>query len=311
MKIFRSIEALPTPAAPSAVAIGNFDGVHRGHAAILRTLDREGRARGLRTSVLTFSPHPERVFGAGRISMIQTLEQRLDAIAGFGPDILCVQAFRSGFAGLMANEFVHRVLVSSFGASLVVVGADFRFGRARAGSLPELSRLGRRHGFGVRIVPPVSFGGDCVSSSLVRELLAAGRIGRANGLLGRPYAIDGDVVSGAGRGRELGFPTANIATPNEIVPPGVFVTGIEIDGREHPSVTNVGIRPTFGACEAVTIETHVLGFGRDLYGASVRLRFLRRIRGERSFSGPAELRARIRADVAAARAFFTGGRDMV
>jgi riboflavin kinase/FMN adenylyltransferase len=310
MRIYRSIDALPRPAPPSAVAIGNFDGVHRGHVRILEVLDAEAEARELRTAVLTFTPHPERVFGAGRILMVQTLEQRLEALAGFHPEVVCVQSFRPAFASLSPPAFARDVLARAFGARLVVVGPDFRFGCGRRGGVDDLARLGRRRGFDVRAVPPVRYRGECVSSSRVRELLAAGRVERAGALLGRPYAVEGDVVAGEGRGRALGFPTANIATPNEIIPPGVYVTSIEVGARALPSVTNVGTRPTFGTGEVI-VETHVLGRRRDLYGESVRIRFLRRIRGERTFAGPAALRARIRADVEEARRFFASRPDMI
>jgi riboflavin kinase/FMN adenylyltransferase len=311
MKIYRSSDAMPSPAEPSAVAIGNFDGVHRGHARILKILCREGRARGLRTSLLTFSPHPERVFGKGRIAMIQTLDERLETLALFDLDAVCVQPFHPKFAALPAAEFVRRIIVRSLGARLVIIGPDFRFGRGRRGSRTDLARLGRRYGFAVRVVPPAAYRGVCISSSLIRELLAAGRVERANALLGRPYAIEGDVIAGAGRGCGLGFPTANIATPNEIEPPGVFVTTVEIRGRSRPSVTNVGTRPTFGPGDTTTIETHIIGCRGSLYGESVRLRFHKRIRGERTFAGRAELQNRIRADISAAREFFAARPDMV
>ena len=311
MRIFRSIEALPRPAPASAIAIGNFDGVHRGHVRILKLLVREGGARGLRTAALTFSPHPERVFGAGKILMLQTLEQRLETLSAFRLDAVCVQSFRTEFASLSPGAFVREVLVRSFGARLVVVGPDFRFGRGRRGSVSDLERLGRRHGFDVRIMPPVKDRGECISSSRIRELIAAGRIERARTLLGRPYEIEGDVIAGAGRGRGLGFPTANIATPNEITPGGVFVTTVQIAGRSYPAVTNIGTRPTFGAEDALTIETHILGLRRNLYGESVQLRFLKRIRGERAFAGTAELKARLREDTAAARRFFADRPDMI
>ena len=311
MRIYRSIDALPAPAAPTAVAIGNFDGVHRGHVRILDRLVREGRERGLRTAVLTFSPHPERVFGAGRILMLQTLEQRLETLARYRLDAVCVQSFRHDFASLAPGDFVREVLVRALGSRVVVVGPDFRFGRGRRGGVDELDRFGRRLGFDVRIGPPVKRRGECVSSSAIRGFLAAGRVERAAGLLGRPYAVEGDVVAGAGRGRSLGYPTANISTPNEIVPPGVFVTSIEIAGRAHPSMTNVGTRPTFGAEDAPTIETYVFGLRRDLYGESVRLRFFKRVRGERTFASPADLKARLRKDAEAAHRFFAGRPDVI
>jgi riboflavin kinase/FMN adenylyltransferase len=243
--------------------------------------------------------------------MLQTLDQRLETLARFGLDAVCVQSFKSEFASLLPGEFVREVLVRSFGARIVVVGPDFRFGRGRRGGVGELERLGGRGGLDIRVVPPVKRRGDCVSSSAIRELLAAGRVERAGAFLGRPYAIEGDVVAGEGRGRLLGYPTANISTPNEIVPPGVFATAIEIGGRGYPSVTNAGTRPTFGTGSAATIEAHVLGLRRSLYGESVRLRFLKKIRGERRFADSSGLKARIRTDAEAARRFFAGRPDVV
>lgn len=243
--------------------------------------------------------------------MLQTLEQRLETLARFRFDAVCVQPFRPDFASLTPVAFVREALVRSFGPRIVVVGPDFRFGRGRRGGVAELERLGGRLGFAVHVVPPVKHRGDCVSSSAIRELLASGRVERAAAFLGRPYAIEGDVVAGEGRGQLLGFPTANISTPNEVVPPGVFITAIEIAGRGYPSVTNVGTRPTFGAEGAMTIETHVFGLRRALYGESVRLRFLKRIRGERAFANPSCLKARIRTDAAAARRFFAGRPNVI
>jgi riboflavin kinase/FMN adenylyltransferase len=309
MEIVRSLGAFAPPAEGCAVAIGNFDGLHRGHRKILSVLKRRARGRGLPAHVLTFSPHPETFFGPKRILMLQTLEQRLDTLEDLDIDGVVVAAFRRSFAGLTAEDFARKILRTSLHARLVVVGADFRFGRGRKGDLAALARFGKDLGFEVVGVPQLRRRGEVVSSSAIRAHLAAGEIERANDLLGRPYAIEGDVVPGSGRGRSLGFPTANIETPNEIVPRGIFVTNFRDDREGRPSVTNVGIRPTFGRPRLV-VETHLLDFDRDVYGKAVWLEFLKKLRDERTFSGSGPLAAQIRRDVAAARRFFVQKRTV-
>jgi len=308
MEIVRSLRAFQAPAGGAAVAVGNFDGLHRGHRKILRTLLRESNRRGLPSYVLTFSPHPEKYFSPSKILMLQTLEQRLESLAGLKPDGTIIALFRRSFAELTAREFAHDILAASLRARLVVVGSDFRFGRGRQGDLALLDRLGPPLGFDVVGVPPLRRKGEVVSSSRIRALLAAGEVERANDLLGRPFEIEGDVVPGEGRGRRLGFPTANLETPNEIAPAGVFLTELRRGGAALPSITNIGLRPTFGRPHW-TVEAHVLDFSDDLCGASVRLAFLGKLRDERAFAGAEALAAQIRRDIAAARRFFGIGRS--
>jgi riboflavin kinase/FMN adenylyltransferase len=286
-----------------AVAVGNFDGLHRGHRKTLARLAAEARRRGLPAFVLTFTPHPEKFFGHSRIKMLQTLEQRLEGLSRCGLDGVVVATFRRSLAALSPASFVRTVLGRRLKARLVIVGANFKFGRGRAGDAVDLARMGRGEGFEVVAVPPFRRRGQVVSSSLIRARLAAADIGGANDLLGRPYEVEGDVVAGSGRGRRLGFPTANLETPNEIVPRGVFLTVFRHGRRAWPSLTNVGLRPTFGRSR-LTIETHLLDRGEDLYGASVRLAFLAKLREERAFAGVEDLTAQIRRDVARARRFF-------
>ncbi|MBM3294043.1 MAG: riboflavin biosynthesis protein RibF [Candidatus Aminicenantes bacterium] len=310
MEVVRSWGAFrPPPPAGCAVALGNFDGLHRGHRRILRQLTLEAARRRLPAYVLTFTPHPEKFFGSSRILMIQTLEQRLAGLARFNLDGVIVAPFRRALASLPPWGFVRSVLRGRLRARLVVVGADFRFGRGRRGDADGLARMGRRAGFEVRAVPHLRRRGRIVSSSFIRACLAEGDIGLANDFLGRPYAIEGDVVAGSGRGRGMGFATANIETPNEIVPQGVYLTSLRLGGADRPSVTNVGLRPTFGPSRPA-IETHILDWEGDLYGASVGLAFLVKLREERVFSGPEALAAQIRRDIEAARRFFGRGRRL-
>jgi riboflavin kinase / FMN adenylyltransferase len=303
MDIYRSAAEIPSPPPPRAVAVGNFDGLHLGHRRIVERLKKGAAALGVPTCVLTFSPHPERVFGAARLRMVQTLEQRLRGLCEWGLDAVLVWPFDRAFAGLEGRAFAAEILAARLNARLVVVGDDFRFGRSRGAGAADLTRFGRACGFAVRAVPRLKRGGRVVRSSRVRDLLSAGRVEDAAFLLDRSYSIEGDVVAGAGIGRTLGFPTANIQSPNEILPPGIFITLLECGGRRYRSVSNIGIRPTFGKRD-LTAECHLLDSRRSLYGASVRLVFLRKLREERKFRDADALRSRIAADTEAARAYF-------
>jgi riboflavin kinase/FMN adenylyltransferase len=303
MKVLRGLPERPVFRQGTVVAIGNFDGLHLGHQKILRALVAKARRMRLPSVVLTFSPHPERVLEGGRIGMIQTLEQRLAGIRAAGPAAVLIAAFDRPFASLTAAAFAERVVASSLRAKAVVVGENFHFGRAREGDVDDLRRLGRRLGFVVVPVPSALRNGRTVSSSLIRRLLNEGRITAANALLGRAYEIEGLVVRGSGRGRELGFPTANVQPLNEILPEGVFITVADVQGRSYPSLANIGRRPTFGAGR-LHVEVHILGFRGPLYCRRLVLRLLRKIRNEKRFDEPEELVRQVQKDVRSARAFF-------
>jgi len=303
MLVVRGFEDLRPLPRPAAVAIGNFDGLHLGHRKILAALRGRAAARGLSTLVLTFDPHPERALGKKSIRMIDTLDQRLDRLAGEGIDAVLVVRFGRSFSGLTGRDFAARVLRDRLDAREVVVGRDFRFGRGRRAGVAELERLGRRLGFGVLAVAPAVVGGAPVSSSLIRRLLLRGRVEEAARRLGRPYEIAGEVVEGAARGRGLGAPTANLRTANEILPDGVYISEAVWRGRTMPSVTSIGTNPTFGR-NPVSVETHVLDRRVRLYGVGLSVRLLRRIRPTRKFPDREALAAAIRADVAAAREAF-------
>jgi len=287
----------------TATAIGNFDGLHLGHRKILRTLVAAAEAEGLEPLVLTFSPHPERVLGRGRIAMIQTIAQRIEGIRMLGVKTTVVAPFSRAFSLLSQEEFARQVLVSALRSRLVVVGENFRFGRRREGDIRELRLLGRAFGFSVRPVSPVVRRGRMVSSSLIRALLKAGRVEEAADFLGRPYEVEGLVIRGSARGRRLGIPTANIETDNEITPAGVFLSEALIGRRAFPSLTNVGRRPTFGR-DTLHIEAFLFGFRGSLYGRKIKLRFCRKLRPEKKFSTPEALLAQIDVDMTAAASFF-------
>jgi riboflavin kinase/FMN adenylyltransferase len=303
MRIVQGLDFRPLFSGPTAVAAGNFDGLHLGHQKILRSLVERAAGDGLRSVVLTFSPHPEKVLGRSQIAMIQTIDQRLAGLRSAGVQAVLLAPFNRTFAELPVADFVEQVLVRSLRAREVVVGEDFRFGRHRRGDVRSLRLWGSKLGFHVRPVPPVVKGGRVVSSSLIRRLLAAGRVDKAGAFLGRPYAITGTVVGGAARGRALGFPTANLWSENEIIPRGVFITTTVVGGREHPSVTNIGSRPTFG-CGPQSIETFLLDFDGSLHRCRLELRFIKSLRSERAFASRAALVGQIGRDVQAARRYF-------
>lgn len=303
MKVHKGLAAFDPGRRKTAVAIGNFDGLHPGHQRLLQTLCRIAREKGLRSVVLTFDPHPERAFGRGRTLMIETLEQRLARLEDACVQSVLVTSFDRRMAGLSPREFIHRILKDRLRSEVVVVGRDFRFGRNRAGDIRTLKTEGRSLGIRTVSVPPVKKGGRVISSSLVRKLLSRGRVEEAREVLGRPYSIRGRVIHGRALGRRLGFPTANIKSPNEILPRGVFFTLVRVERKLHPAVTNIGFRPTFGRGE-ISFESVLLDASRDLYGRSLEVFFLKRLRPERKFRSRQALTHRIGLDVQAARAYF-------
>lgn len=307
MVVHYGLDNVRTHPRPAAVAIGNFDGLHLGHRRILGVLCRLARERGLRSLVLTFHPHPERALGRKLIKMIDTLDQRLARFKETCVEAVVITPFDMGFAGLGCRDFAESVLKEKLRAREVVVGKSFRFGRNRRGDTARLADLGRGSGFRVHVVPPVLLDGRIVSSSAVRRLLDRGLVELAARLLGRPYEITGSVAPGRGRGRGLGFPTANLRTENEILPKGVYISEAIGKGRPWPSVTSIGVNPTFGP-GPLTVETHILGHPPVLEGSSLTVRLLRRIRPSRKFSAAGPLAARISRDVEEAQAYFDARR---
>jgi riboflavin kinase/FMN adenylyltransferase len=295
-----------------AVTVGNFDGVHRGHQALVAAAAEEAaRARGT-TVVLTFDPHPLRVIDPARApSTLMTPAQKAEILDALGVDVLAVVPFTPGRAAQSAEEFVREMLAGTLGARTVVVGEGFRFGHGRAGDAALLTRLGAALGFAVRSMPPVLHESTPISSSRIREALAEGRVDVAREMLGRSFFVDGRVVKGDGRGRTLGVPTANLGVVNETLPAlGVYAGWVRRlephPAGRWPAVANLGRRPTFEGRDT-TVEAHVLDREEDLYGASLRLEFVARLRGERAFSGPSALVEQIRRDIEAARGLLDDG----
>ncbi len=303
MQIVRGLEAFPPDAPASAVALGAFDGIHLGHRAILGTAVTLARQAHLRAVACTFDRHPMEVLQPERAPLpITTLEERLELIAETGIDTTVVIPFTRAIAGIEARAFVQDVLVGTLKAKEIVVGFNHRFGRGARGDAELLETLAGPLGFRAHVVQALMVDGVAVSSSEIRAALQRGDLPGAARLLGRSYSIRGQVVHGDGRGRTLGFPTANVKTDRPLgLPVGVYACRLIVSKDEHQAVVNVGFRPTFGVNE-LAVEAHVLDFTGDLYDARVTLTFLLRLREERKFPSVDALRQQIALDVAAARA---------
>lgn len=301
-------EAIPSVNRPTFLAIGVFDGVHLGHRRLLHKLTAKAREAGARSLAMTFHPHPQAVLDPGNAPLLlTTLEDRERLIAALGVEVLLVLPFSAELARVPAEDFAVRWLAARIRPARVFVGYNFTFGHRGQGNPELLVRLGTGLGFETEVIPPVRVGGQVVSSTGIRRDVQAGRVEAAARFLGRPHLLPGTVVPGEGRGRNLGFPTANLAVPDGLCWPaaGVYAVQVEVgDRRVHQGVANVGWRPTFGGRAGegqAVLEAHLLDFSGDLYGRSVRVAFLTRLRDERRFPTAAALRAQVAEDVAAAR----------
>jgi riboflavin kinase/FMN adenylyltransferase len=288
------------------LALGNFDGLHRGHLKIIERVRRGAAEHGGTPMAMTFDPHPSRVVRPDKAApLLMTKQQRIESLGRAGIVAVAVVRFTRELSQWDPETFVRTVLVDWLHVSEVWVGANFLFGHDRSGNFSTLRTLGQRYGFRADKIDPVRYKEFVVSSTRVRRLVAEGRMDEAGALLGHQYYIDGRVVPGAHRGRGLGFPTANLETENELLPPnGVYATMTTIDGIIHPSITNVGVRPTFGDTAKTMIEAYVLGYEGDLYGRQVRLGFVQRLRDERKFADVDALREQIEADRRRAERLF-------
>jgi riboflavin kinase/FMN adenylyltransferase len=296
----------PSWVAYPVLALGNFDGLHRGHLKIIERVKRGAVEHGGTAMAMTFDPHPPRVVRPDKApALLMTKAQRLEALERTGIQCVAVVRFTRELSQWDPETFVRTVLVEWLRVAQVWVGANFLFGRGRSGSFSVLRTLGQRYGFRADKIDPVRYKDFVVSSTRIRRLVSEGRLDEAGALMGHPYYLDGTVIEGRLRGREIGFPTANLSTDNELVPPhGVYATTLTIDGIVRAGITNIGVRPTFGETDA-TIETHVLDYAGDLYGKSVRLAFVQRLRDERRFPDVDALRAQIEADRRRAARLFS------
>lgn len=307
MNIIHSLENFSQFDRQTAVAIGNFDGVHLGHRKILNFLDEEARENNMPSLILTFWPHPGKITNKGQIRLIQTLAQRLERISQFRVHTVLILPFTIALADLSAQDFISSIVVDTLKAQIIIVGENFRFGKDRKGSVKTLHSLVSRCNFSVHSMPSVFRDDTMVSSSKIRQYIGKGEIRRANDFLGEPFEVEGRVIKGKSRGTNLGFPTANISTENEIIPSGVFITKALFDGKTYPSLTNVGTSPTFGQKDS-HIETHIINFRYDLYGNRIKIQFIDKIRDEIKFDTPEKLSEQIHKDLKHAKTYFNTDR---
>lgn len=302
MPILHGLTSFPPDARPSVVALGVFDGIHLGHREILARAVERARAEGLLSVACTFDRHPREILQPERAPLpITTLDERLELMGETGIETTLVLPFTRELAGLEPETFVKDVLVDRLRARIVVVGTDHRFGRGARGDAGLLETLGAQLGFAVDVVPPLQIDGEAVSSTGVRAALQRGDVERAARLLGRPYTVCGEVVRGAGRGRTLGFPTANVRTERPlIVPTGVYACRARCGGGAYRAMVNVGNRPTFEG-QDYAVEAYLLDFSGDIYDRRVCLEFHRRVRDERKFPSVEALKEQIARDVELAR----------
>jgi len=304
MQIFHSLAELPSKDFRAAVAIGNFDGVHRGHQALISHMLRSARAKKLIPTVLTFHPHPVEVLRPGtKLERLTTTEEKLALLKELGVQRVLLQPFSSELAQLSADEFFRQFLAEGLRAASLHVGSDFHFGAKREGDTERLYKLCEKASVTLEVEPPFELGEIRISSSLIREALLQGEVGRATDYLGRPYVLSGKVIKGDQRGRQLGFPTANLDYPPEKVLPkhGVYLTGSTLGEETYKSVTNIGVRPTFAGANRPSVETHLLDFDATIYDETLSLEFWGRIRDEKKFESVDALKQQIAADVNEAR----------
>ncbi|MDX1419546.1 MAG: bifunctional riboflavin kinase/FAD synthetase [Rubricoccaceae bacterium] len=287
----------------SVLTTGTFDGVHRGHQAILRYLVERAEATGGAATVVTFHPHPREVLADNPVPLLTTLDERADVLEGLGLDRFVVLPFTRDLSLLEPEAYVEDVLLGTIGMQEIVIGYDHHFGRDRRGDRGLLERMGATHGFTVDVIPEQVVEGHAVSSTEVRRALAAGAARQATELLGRPYSFGGTVIHGDGRGQRIGYPTANVK-PEErrkLIPaPGVYAVRCEVPGGWSDGMMNVGRRPTFEEDGALTVEVHLFGFEGDLYGRPLRIHTIARLRDERKFDGVEALVAQLHEDRAEA-----------
>ena len=306
MKILRLSQVKPHRLRASALTLGTFDGVHVGHRAVFRQLLAGAKRLGVPTVAITFDPHPREVLGQERhVPDIVPFAERCRLIAGLGVDYLVWERFTRRLAARSPENFMDEV-VAKFHPRLMVVGHDFSFGKGRVGDEAWLRRYGAARGFQVKALAPVRVGRELVSSSRIRALITAGEMEKAARLLGQPFTIAGRVKHGHHRGAKLGFSTANLHWSAELIPPdGVYAVRAEWRGRRYPAAANIGDNPTFHD-QQLALEVHLLDFHRSLYRQTLRVEFLKRLRGEKKFPDAASLVRQIRRDVAATRRYLKG-----
>lgn len=306
MRLHKGIPHLPVSTNGCVMTIGNFDGVHVGHKAVIEKLVKCGRELGLPVVIMIFEPQPLEYFSrANAPPRLMRLREKAFHLAKLPVDDLVIVRFNKQLANYDAEKFIGEVLVNKLQVKHIVIGDDFRFGKARQGDFAMLKDKGREFGYTVEDTGSLQLAGHRVSSTLIREALANGDLEQAELMLGYPYAVCGRIIHGDKRGRTLGYPTANIKMARKNIPiSGVFAVSMTVDGLEYHGVANVGVRPTVDGSDKVILETHLFDFDRDIYGLQVAVHFQHKIRAERRFQTMDELKVQIVDDVAKAKQFF-------
>lgn len=286
----------------SILTLGNFDGLHLGHQELVRMIIRRARETGALSMVVTFRPHPLKILAPEKCPpLISIYEEKIKLFERLGIDVLVKIPFTLEFSAMPPEDFVRDVLCGTLGAKEIFVGYNYRFGKGREGDIRTLRGLGEKYGFTVREIEQIAFGGEVISSTKIRTLLREGDVEHAAKLLGRTYAITGIVVKGDGRGKGLGFPTANIAPKHSIIPAdGVYAVRLIVREKVYDGIANIGMRPTFNK-KVLAIEVHVFDFNEDIYGEDISLYFIRKIREEKKFKGAEALVTQIKSDIETAK----------
>lgn len=292
---------------PMGVGLGNFDGLHIGHMALVNTLINESKRSGIGSMLYTFTKHPENIMRKKLFTpLITTVNKKVELLRQTPLDYLLFDEFTEEYSRIQPEEFVKTLLVDKLKAKLVVCGFNYRFGFRGEGEVVLLKRLGEKYGFKVVVIPPIKADSDIVSSTAIRDCLSKGNIEKVFKMLGRHYSVTGEVVGGKRIGNTIGFPTANILPEEYLILPqtGVYITKTLLQGRFYPGVTNIGVNPTFEALQRPRVETHILDFEEDIYGQKIEVFFMTRLRGEKKFKNKDELVEQMKKDVLKSREFF-------
>ena len=310
MKIIRGLPEKEREYKNPVLTLGNFDGVHLGHQEIFKKVVKRAKEIEGTSIAITFDPHPLKILAPEKCpSLITNFKEKAEILESFQIDILFSIPFTREFSSLDADDFIKKIVVDKIGPKELFIGYDFAFGKGREGDTSVLKGLGESLGFKVTVVKPIRVGEKTVSSTLIRNLIKEGNVKEASVYLGRPYSISGEVIKGHGRGKGLGFPTANINFQNELIPSeGVYIGEILFGEERHKSLINVGTNPTFGE-DKLNVEVFILDFGRDIYGEFLKVFFQEKIRGEIRFKTPEQLIVQMQKDLKQARDFFHNRRS--
>ncbi|WP_422445724.1 bifunctional riboflavin kinase/FAD synthetase [Thermoanaerobacterium sp. DL9XJH110] len=302
MNIYRELSSLNI-STPTACGLGNFDGVHLGHQKLIKELVKQSKIRNLQSTILTFEPHPSKILRSDKADpLLLNLKQKEKIIESFGIDNLVLVPFTREFSKMNYKDFIYDILIEKCRARVVLVGFDYRFGYKGEGTAHVLEDICRAEGIDTVVIPPVTYEGRIVSSTLIRSLISNGDVKKAGAFLGRPFGIQGTVVYGDAVGRKLGFPTANISFSPDIVLPasGVYAVLVEWQEKTFKGVANIGTKPTFGK-NHVTLEVHLFNFNQKIYGETIEVFFIDRIRREVKFDSVSDLICQVKSDFVKAK----------